>query len=199
MQYFNTLPKIQNRQPNGNLVSMTNLMARSSIISTLLKNPVVFYSYDIQDGDTPEIISYKYYGDVYRYWIILFANQILDPQWEWPMNNLVFNEYIATKYPNTDPYTTINHYEENITKIDLTTNTKTEETIIIDLETYTNLQTGTHTYNLPTGSVEVTIDKRAVNIYTAELEKNESKRNIKLLKTTFVDVMEQQLKSLMAQ
>ena len=114
-------------------------------------------------------------------------------------NNLVFNEYIATKYPNTDPYTTINHYEENITKIDLTTNTKTEETIIIDLETYTNLQTGTHTYNLPTGSVEVTIDKRAVNIYTAELEKNESKRNIKLLKTTFVDVMEQQLKSLMAQ
>ena len=92
MQYFDTLPKIIKTDATGNSLLMTNLMARASVIPSLLQNPAVFYQYDIQDGDTPEIVAYKYYGDVYRYWMIFYCNQIIDPQWDWPLNNQQFND-----------------------------------------------------------------------------------------------------------
>ena len=76
MLYFNSIPKILTPDVNGEGILLTNLMARSEIIPSLLNNPMMFYKYDIQEGDTPEIIADKYYGDSYRYWIVLFANQI---------------------------------------------------------------------------------------------------------------------------
>ena len=106
MQYFSTLPKIVKTSADGTSMLMTNLMARASVIPSLMKNPAVFYQYDIQDGDTPEIVATKYYGDPYRFWIVLFSNQILDPQFEWPLNTNEFADYLAAKYPSirSSPY-----------------------------------------------------------------------------------------------
>jgi hypothetical protein len=67
----------------------------------------LYYTYDIQEGDTPEIIAHKYYGDSYRYWIVLFANELLDPQWDWPMTYKMFEQYLADKYPSTNIYSEI--------------------------------------------------------------------------------------------
>ena len=72
MQYFDSLPKIVHTDQNGNSTIRTNLMARVSIIPENLKNPLLYYQYDIQEGDTPEIVAHKYYNDMYRYWIVLF-------------------------------------------------------------------------------------------------------------------------------
>jgi hypothetical protein len=60
MQYFDTLPKIIQTDNVGISRVFTNLLARASIIPDVLKNPLVYYSYDIQEGDTPETIAYKY-------------------------------------------------------------------------------------------------------------------------------------------
>ena len=98
MLYFNSMPKILTPDVNGDGILLTNLMTRSELIPSLLNNPMMFYKYDIQDGDTPEIVADKYYGDSYRYWIVLYANQILDPQWNWPLNNQQFDAYLTKKY-----------------------------------------------------------------------------------------------------
>ena len=118
MKYFETLPKVVVTQPDGTSTVYTNLMARVSLINDMLKNPLLFYSYDIQEGDTPEIIADKYYGDSYRYWIVLLVNNILDPQWDWPLNGQAFNDYIAQKY-TIDPYSTIHHYEKTLPTLDM--------------------------------------------------------------------------------
>ena len=97
MLYFDTLPKVITLDPNNNPILVTNLLTRASILQNLLVNPQLFYSYDIQDGDTPEIVAAKYYGDSYRYWLVLFANQILDPQWQWPLSSQQFQAYINDK------------------------------------------------------------------------------------------------------
>jgi hypothetical protein len=173
-------------------------MARCSIIPELLKNPLVYYAYDIQEGDTPETIAYKYYGDSYRYWIVLFTNQIIDPQWDWPLDSNEFAKYIADKYQNINPYSAIHHYEKNITKYDLNTQVTTVENITIDENTYNSLITGTTTYTLPTGVVSYTVSKTAVNYYDYEVSLNESKRNIKILNASYVEAVEKQFKSLMA-
>lgn len=197
MKYFATLPKVITSDNNNNNIVLTNLLARASVISSLLKDPLMFYTYDMQDGDTPEIIAHKYYDDSYRYWIVLMVNQIIDPQWNWPLSGNNFNAYIVDKYPTTDVYGTVHHYEKIITQYDVTTRTTTTNTIIVDQSTYNLIVEGTQTVTLPTGVVSITTTKRGVSIYDYELELNESKRNIKLLNKTYVNDIESQLKALM--
>jgi hypothetical protein len=198
MQYFDTLPKIIKTDANRNSIVMTDLMARCSIIPEILNNPMVYYDYDVQDGDTPEIVAYKYYGDSYRYWVVLFANQITDPQWDWPLNSNDFDAYITNKYPSFNPYSTVHHYEKIVTQYDATTQTTTTKNIIIDQTTYNSLITNTNTYTLPTGSVTITISKAAVSYYDYELNLNESKRSIKILNSGYVEQLEKQFTDLMA-
>lgn len=197
MQYFSTLPKVVYYDKNKVSKVFTNLMARANIKPSLLDNPLVFYTYDIQDDDTPEIVAYKYYGDIYRYWIVLYSNEMMDPQWDWPLSRNQFEEYITNKYQDIDPYSSAHHYEKTITSYDQNTLTTTTNTIIIDEHTYDLLNETTNTYLLATGTVNVSVTKKAVSYYEYELKKNESKRNIKILNKNFVNQLETELKKLM--
>ena len=98
MFYFNTLPKIITPDENGNPILLTNLITRARLVDELRNNPMLFYEYAIQEGDTPEIVAEKYYGDPYRYWIVLLSNELLNPLWDWPLSDQMFLEYIDTKY-----------------------------------------------------------------------------------------------------
>lgn len=173
-------------------------MARASVLPDVLKNPMVYYNYDIQEGDTPEIIAHKYYGDSYRYWIVLFANQLLDPQWDWPMTSSVFQSYLTEKYGTFAIYSEAHHYEKIITQYDANSQTTTVETIIIDEGEYNTLVDSTNTYTLPSGPVTITTTKLAVSYYDYESRMNENKRNIRILNSRYVDQLESQFKSLMA-
>ena len=197
MQYFDTLPKVLYTQ-NGVASIYTNLLARVSVIPQILKDPLIYYTYDIQEGDTPEIIAHKYYGDSYRYWIVLFANELLDPQWDWPMTSGVFEQYLAEKYPSTNVYAEVEYYEKIITQYDVDTQTTTINKVRIDEDTYNSLPvTQTATYTLPTGPVTITTERNAVSIYDYELEQNEAKRNIKILNSIYVNQFEEQFKQLL--
>jgi hypothetical protein len=198
MQYFDTLPKIIQTDSNRTSIILTNLMARVSIVPEFLKNPVIYYDYDIQEGDTPETIAYKYYGDSYRYWIVLFTNQIVDPQWDWPIESTSFNKYIEDKYQTFNPYSTIKYYEKIVTKYDSSTQTTSVEKIVIDEDTYNTLTDSTNTYVTATNSVTITITKRAVTYYDYEVDLNDAKRTIKILNSIYVDEVEKQFKSLLS-
>lgn len=205
MKYFDSLPKSIKTDRNGAQTVFTNLMARVNLMSDKLANPLLFYSYDIQEGDTPEIIAEKYYGDPYRYWIILLSNNILDPQWEWPILNNAFNKHIQQKYVNVDPYTDIHHYEKIVTQEETLTQNKVVNVIEISFEEYDLLpDTQTITYpplDKPTfnggGRCIITTTKRAVTFFQYELELNESRRNIKLLKKEYAPQIETELHKLM--
>lgn len=196
MQYFNTLPKIIQYDNKGIGRVFTNLLARASVIPELLKNPAVYYRYDIQEGDTPEIIAHKYYGDSYRYWIVLFANEILDPQWQWPMSGPVFVKYIESKYGINQ--SSIHHYEKTITQFDSGTNTTSTNTVSISEEEYVSTEETTKTYSLPTGDVTVTVSKSPITNYDYELSENEKKRNIRILNANYVNQLEKELTNLMS-
>jgi hypothetical protein len=206
MQYFDTLPKIIYTSPSGTSSLYTNLMARASIIPSVFKDPLIYYQYDLQEDDTPEIVAYKYYGDSYRYWIVLFANQMMDPQWDWPLNYNAFNAYINDKYGYNEslgtwsvfnPYSTTYQWQKIITQYDATSQTTTVNTVVIDELTYNNLNNSTNSYTLPTGTVTISVTKKILSYYDWELEKNESKRTINLLNERYVTELEKQFKNLM--
>jgi hypothetical protein len=193
---------------NGNGIFMTNIMVRSEIIPSLLKNPLLFYSYDIQESDRPDIIANKYYGDSNRFWMVLYANQIFDPQWEWPLTSVEFINYLNNKYANEAngvpvlAYTqsTVYQYTKTITTTDSNTNTTTSKTIIIDENTYNNTIQGTTVNSFPDGStVTQVITVNIVSIYDYENQLNESKRNINLINNSYTNQIERDFTSLMRQ
>jgi hypothetical protein len=78
--------------------NIRNLLFRTSIIREALTNSSAYMRYIIQDGDTPEILASKIYGDSQAHWMILYANDMLDAQYDWPLTSSVFPKYIADKY-----------------------------------------------------------------------------------------------------
>lgn len=196
MQYFDTLPKIVYTQ-NGVSNLYTNLLARASVVPEFLKSSALYYKYSIQENDTPEIIAHKYYGDSYRYWILLFTNNILDPQWNWPLTTNNFEKYIEKKYPTVNPHFVVHHYEKTITQYNTTYLTTVERTIIIDDDDYNSQDDTTYSKSINGETVEFTIKKTAVSLYDYEYRINESKRQINILNSSYIDLVEKQLKELM--
>ena len=219
MNYFNTLPKIATIDYSGNAIVLTNLMIRAEIIPSLLNNPLLFYSYDIKDDDTPEIIASKYYGDPYRYWIVLFANQLIDPQWDWPMNSRMFGNYIFEKYKNqyaidydvpvntvtpnqvisyTQSPGQVKNYVKTVTTTDNTSGETNTTNYYIDYIAYGLVEEGTLVRNFPTGQqVTQTTSKYIETYYDYEMLLNESHRTINLVNSSYVSSFESQFNSLM--
>lgn len=206
--YFKTLPKINMTDYKGSAVLMTNLLSRVELIQSLLNDPLLFYSYDIQEGDTPEIVADKYYGDSYRYWLVMFSNQLFDPQWDWPLTSKQFGDYLFAKYKVNESNTygqiisttqqTIKEYRKVITTIDSDTLVQTTKAIVVDSNTYTTGVNSTTTQSFSSGStVTQTVDYQSISIYDYELEENEAKRNINLINNKYASQVEAQLQTLM--
>mgnify|MGYP003350021620 CR=1 FL=1 len=201
MKYFDTLPKIITSDNNNNNIILTNLLARASVINSLLTNPLLFYSYDIQEGDTPEIIAHKYYDDMYRYWIVLMVNQIMDPQWDWPLNSQQLQAYIVDKYGSVSTaQSQIDHYEQKITITNSQGSNTNIQIIVVDQSTYQNNITGSfYTATLPSG-VTVTTKNEYYPVYSYdnEITMNEAKRTINLIDKRYTNTIENQFKQLMS-
>jgi len=199
MKYFNTLPVILSSDNAGNVIALKNLLTRVHLNKDTIKNPLLFYSYDIQEGDTPEIVAQKYYGSVDYFWVVMFGGQLIDPEWDWPMSSRVFSEFIIDKYGSTIAANSlVDHYEKIITISSSLNNDHTTDIVVIDANTYTNTIVETHSYSVPTGEVvTISTDKRPVTAYENETLLNEKRRSINLINETYVSVLTQQFQTLM--
>lgn len=195
MKYFNVLPKIAITSQKGTTQVARNIMARTSVVPSIMKNPLLYYSYDIQEGDTPEIVADKYYGSSYRYWIVMLSNQLFDPLWDWPLNYNNFISYLNDKYANSD-INAIQSYQKTITQQDTFGNVTTN-TVTIGQDEYNSLTPYTKTLNFPSGSITVNVDKSTLSFYDYEFQQNEAKRNIKLLNKVYAQQLETELQNLM--
>jgi len=107
--YFESIPKIQYDSVGaGNPKVVTNLMRRVAVRAKIRTNTLLFDTYSIKEGETPEIIAHKLYGDSELHWIVLLMNDITDRYHQWPMNYSQFNQYIADRYDDIDG---THHYE----------------------------------------------------------------------------------------
>lgn len=200
-KYFNYFPQtLYSLSDERNAADVvTNVIARFGFESELKENSSIFYPYDIQDGDTPEMIANKYYGSPEKHWIVLLFNDIIDPQFDWPLDQRTIINYINDKYTangaaNTTPQTgliwsqtQIKSYYKVVTRV---TNNSTKDTIKekieLDANTYSNVVTSTATYTLSNGTqVTQTVSKETETYYDYEINLNESKRKIKLLRAEF--------------
>ena len=197
-RYFNKFPKLLYTK-NNNTSLVTNLLARVDTIRGALDSTAIFYQYDIQEGDTPEIIASKYYDDAELHWIVMLFNDVYDPFYDWPMTYQQFVTFIENKYGDIPTAQITNHhYEKIIESIDNFSGTVTKNVFEIDLTSYNAIVPSSETKIFNNGSkVTVNISKRAVDCYTYENELNESKRTIKLVKRELIPEIKRQFEYLM--
>ena len=210
MQYFNTLPTVYQLDPRGNIVTATNLMARSYLLPSLTKNVNLFYTYKIKEGDTPENLAYRYYNTTDRFWLVMYSNNLMDPQWDWPLTSKEFTSYLVETYGPAANSTDVNiiiaytqstphHYEQQVTTQNSIGNKQQSITIQIDEDTFTQSLNETQTAQFPDGStVTKTITYNQVSIYDYEVNRNEAKRNINIMKDSYAPIAERQFQALMA-
>ena len=109
MTYFDMFPNIYySAKGDGKFTIMKDIMSRVKLIAGIKENILGFDYYDVQDGETPEMIAHRYYGDVNLHWTILVANDIVDYYEDWPMSTQRFEEFVKEKYENPGA---IHHYE----------------------------------------------------------------------------------------
>ena len=214
-KYFNYFPKTfytSNNTVNG-VEAITNIIARFAFDSQLKENTSAFYPYQVQDSDTPEIIADKYYGNVEYHWVVLLFNNIIDPQFDWPLKSDTLIDYIDKKYTaNGAANTTVqsglawalseNNVQSYFKVITTTANdgTITTEKITLDANTYANVGVTSVSKTTQAGEV-VTIrtTKETQSYYTYETNLNESKREINLIKPEFMPAIEKEFKKIIKQ
>jgi hypothetical protein len=108
--FFEKFPLLFYTLDDGKTVQTVPDIVRRAVLSEeLKKNGTYFDQYDIKDGETPEIVADYWYGDSNLHWLILIANDIIDPRFDWPLdyNNLI--KYCEGKYGDENVFA-LHHY-----------------------------------------------------------------------------------------
>lgn len=156
---------------------VTNPLARYKILDTLRNLSAVYYTHNVAEGQSAQFIARQYYDDETLDWVIFIVNDIIDPYYDWPLDYRDFNNYVKGKYGTVETAMNTNHHYEYVyqEKSILFDGTVVPEKLYeVDLTTYNTL---------PVSS------RRAISSYTYEERKNDAKREIKILKRSYLSAL----------
>lgn len=191
-KYFDEFPTLSynpSGSPSKARTIFTDVTFRLKIRDKVKANIFSYYVVDVSDDDTMEILAEKYYGDSEYHWIIALANDIIDPQYDWPLPYRTYVNYINAKYGSAAAAELqIHHYEKVISRYHQSTRT-TDENVFEIQETEYNALPGTafRQFDLSDGStVEETITKRAISASQYEFDLNNKKKQVKIIKREYL-------------
>jgi hypothetical protein len=140
--FFDIFPKVNydvKRVNGSHPEKVPNIFFRIGFLKSTLAQTSSYDKYKLEDGDTPEIVAEKIYNDSGAGWMVLYANKILDPQFDWPLNDDEFEGYIIGKYGSVEKAQTgVHHYEKTITRENVTTGEKFVSTHTVSPIRYTD-------------------------------------------------------------
>jgi hypothetical protein len=169
--YFDNFPTIPyDSEGNGKFKDVKNLLRRVGVRAKIKTNTMLFDTYDVKNGESPESIAFKLYNDSELHWVIMMINNITDRYHDWPMSEAQFLQFINDKYSNVDA---IHHYEIPQSSGD----------------TSKKINIGTTNSDYPTAT--------AITNYEHEQEQQDIKRKIRLLDPSYVPSFVGEFKSLM--
>jgi len=169
MAYFNYFPTI-GYDVRG-IKSQTRIDAITNVLVRVRKklnvtNSALFEQFFVSDGDKPEILAHQIYDDSTLHWIILYANYMTNPFYDWPLTYFDLQKFVAKKYP--DNANGVHHYED-------------EEGFEVDEDK-----------DKPANSIYPKI----ITNFLYEEKKNDENRNINIIKQEYVNQVIQEFKSL---
>ena len=187
--YFHTFPTLpydtDGTMPNK-YQTVRNIMNRTKIKDSIKSDIAAYYPYLVQEGERPDILSFKYYGSVSYAYLILLFNNIIDPQFDWPLNTIDFENYIIAKYGSVSAAYDETKFYYQIIRAEVS-RTETQERqeevkLIVDETTYDGLAAAS---------------RKKVTAYDYETQLNDNKRHIKLINRDLIEDVDQQYKQAM--
>ena len=169
--YFDNFPTIVYDSENeGIFKDVKNLLRRVAIRAKVKSNTLLYDTYDVRNGETPESIAFKLYDDPELHWVIMLVNDITDRYHDWPMTEAQFLQFIQDKYDNVDG---THHYEISQSSGD----------------TSIKINIGTDNTNYPSATL--------ITNYEYEQSQQDNKRKIRLLDPLYIEAFVEEFKSLM--
>ena len=184
--YFSYFPSVEHDlKQDGSSITVTNILKRFKIHDDARDQTEVFYPYQLQDGDRPDVVAEKYYGNANYAWLVLFSNNIVDPVIEWPLYGTDFRNYLVTKYGSIESAnTTVKKRYKVLSaafrKIDGTVIPKRR--LEIDETTYNTLSEA---------------DRELQTAYEYEVEVNDDKRKIHLIDVAYLSIITDQVENIL--
>ena len=177
----------------SDFITAKNFFRRFKINEDVFSYTATFNKYAVIEGETPDQVAEKAYGDPFLDWVILMTNNVINPLFDWPRSDNSVRKYCEKTY--TDPYSEILYYKTREIKSGTSMSTDlTGKTVKINALD-AGLKVDEKFYNTPfsffDGNQVITMAGsevcEPVNAYQHEIEENEKKREIYLLKGRFLD------------
>ena len=184
--YFSYFPTVKHDlKQDGSIVTVTNILKRFKIHDDVREQTEIFYPYQLQDGDRPDVVAEKYYGNANYAWLVLFSNNIVDPVKEWPLYGTDFTNYLKSKYGSIELANTTTKKRYKVLsaafkKIDGTVIPKRR--VEIDETTFNTLSEA---------------DKEFQTAYEYEVEVNDDKRKIHLIDVAYLSIITDQVENIL--
>jgi len=168
--YFSEFPTIPyDAEGNGKFKDVKNLLRRVGVRAKIKTNTMLYDTYDVKNGETPESIAFKLYNDAELHWVIMLINDITDRFHDWPLTEAQFLQFINDKYDNVNA---VHHYEISQQSGD----------------TKKKINIGTDNTDYPAAT--------AITNYEHEQEVQDNKRKIRLLDPSYIGKFVEEYKSL---
>ena len=195
--YFNNLPEFeyvnrtQRGRSEGDYSVVKNFFKRGKLREDIFQDLTFFTKYIVQGDDRPDTVASKVYDDPTLDWVVLMANNIINVQSEWPMSQADFHAYITNKYDEETLYSGIHHYESREVKT-------TDNSIIIPAGQKVGVAQSVSYYDDALGQhVRATDVALPVTNFTHEERLNNDKRNIFVLKASYLNIVFDDLEEIM--
>ena len=195
--YFRKLPDFDyvSRLPDAKIsayIKVKNLFKKGTLREDIFQNVSFFTKYKITGDKRPDNVAFDFYKDSRLDWLVLTCNNIINVFEEWPLQQLEFDRAMVEKYGTYDNlFNGVHHYETTEVKdsngiVFVKSGLKTGETFAFK---YADTRSGT-LVDLANISIPVTN-------YEYEVELEDAKRNIFLLKPQYLSVVRDDLEEMM--
>ena len=195
--YFRNLPEFEyvNRtergRSEGDYSIVKNFFKRGKLREDIFQDLTFFTKYIVEGDDRPDNVADKVYNDPTLDWVILLSNNITNVQSEWPLSQSDFHTYITDKYDEETLYSGIHHYESREVKT-------TDGSIIIPRGERVGVGQSVSYYDDALGQhVRATDVAFPVTNFTHEEKLNNDKRNIFVLKSSYLNIVFDDLEEIM--
>ena len=193
--YFSLIPNIEyDSKPitypfsESDFITTKNFFRRYKISDDIFGYTTFYKKYTIQDDIKIETIANQYYGSVFYDWVIILTNNFINPLFALPLNTQSVRQIAEDKYGETEAYSGIHHYETIEKKSGQTVDGLDVIALKGGLTVDKKFYDSPYTYFNGTQAVTVNGNtvSTSVTTYDYELEENEKKREIYLLKSTYL-------------
>ena len=193
--YFSLIPNIEyDTKPisypfsESDFVVAKNFFRRFKIDDNVFGYATFYKKYAVQDGIGIETVANSYYGSPFYDWIIILTNNYINPQFSFPVNSETVRKIAEERYGETEAYSGIHHYETIEKKSGQTVDgldvLALKGGLTVDKKFYDSQFTyfnGTQPVNVNGNTVS-----KAITNFEYEVEENERKREIYILRNTYL-------------